>query len=85
MLENLEFDDAEAPTIGLVPDGTSWEQVQDHIKIAHHPLLVPMLDTGTYVGAYWAGTHIVTTEDLGPDQDGALEDFRAYLQDRNET
>lgn len=85
MLENLEFDDAEAPTIGLVPDGTSWEQVQDHIKIAHHPLLVPMPDTGTYVGAYWAGTRIVTTEDLGPDQDGALEDFRAYLQDRNET
>jgi hypothetical protein len=52
VLEDLEFDDAEPPTIGLVPDGTSWEQVQDHIKIAHHPLLVPMPDTGTYAGAF---------------------------------
>jgi hypothetical protein len=85
VLENLEFDDAEAPTIGLVADGTSWEQVQDHIKIAHHPLLVPMPDTGTYVGAYWAGTQTIVTEDLGPDQDQAIEDFRSYLLDRGET
>ena len=85
MLENLEFDDSEPPTIGLVPDGTSWEQVQDHIKIAHHPLLVPLPAAGTYVGAYWAGTRTIVTEDLGSDQDQALEDFRAYLLDRGET
>jgi len=85
VLENLEFDDSEPPTIGLVPDGTSWEQVQDHIKIAHHPLLVPLPATGTYVGAYWAGTRTIVTEDLGSDQDQALEDFRAYLLDRGET
>jgi hypothetical protein len=85
VLENLEFDDAEAPTIGLVPDGTSWDQVQDHIKIAHHPLLVPLPDTATYIGAYWAGTRTIVTEDLGPDQDQALEDFRSYLLDRGET
>ncbi len=85
MLDNLEFDDAEPPTIGMVPDGTSWNQVQDHIKIAHHPLLVRLPGTGTYLGAYWAGTQIILTEDLGPDQDQALEDFRTYLQDRGET
>ena len=33
MLEDLEFDDADAPAIGLVPPGVSWEQVRDHIKI----------------------------------------------------
>jgi len=27
-----------------VPAGVSWEEVQDHIKIAHHPLLVPLAE-----------------------------------------
>ena len=41
MLDNLEFDDSDSPAIGLVPPGVSWDQVRDHIKIAHHSLLVP--------------------------------------------
>ena len=41
MLDDLEFDDSDSPAIGLVPPGISWEQVHDHIKIAHHSLLVP--------------------------------------------
>jgi hypothetical protein len=44
-----------------------------------------MPDTGTYVGAYWSGTQTIVTEDLGPDQDQAIEDFRSYLLDRGET
>ena len=40
MLEDLEFDDSDSPAIGLVPLGVSWAQVRDHIKIAHHSLLV---------------------------------------------
>lgn len=37
MLDDLEYDDSESPAIGLVPAGVSWEDVHDHIKIAHHP------------------------------------------------
>ena len=40
MLEDLEFDDGDTPAIGLVPPGVTWEEVHDHIKIAHHHLLV---------------------------------------------
>ena len=35
MLEDLEIDDSGSPAIGLVPPGITWQQVRDHIKIAH--------------------------------------------------
>jgi hypothetical protein len=86
VLDNLEFDDSDSPAIGLVPSGVSWEQVYDHIKIAHHSLLVPpAADRGQFAGAYWTGTDMVVIDDLGPDQDQAVEEFRALLQERGET
>jgi hypothetical protein len=86
MLDDLEFDDSDSPAIGLVPPGVSWEQVRDHIKTAHHSLLVPSAaDGGDFAGAYWTGTDMVVIDDLGPDQDQALDDFRAALQDLGET
>ncbi|HET9972649.1 MAG TPA: hypothetical protein VFQ68_30740 [Streptosporangiaceae bacterium] len=83
MLENLDIDDSDSPAIGLVPPGVSWAEVRDHIKIAHHHLLV--LDDGDYTGAYWTGTDMALVSDLGPDQDEAIQDFRAYLQEHDET
>lgn len=50
MLEGLAYEDSESPAIGVVPAGVSWEEVPDHIKIAHHPLLVPLADGGQYAG-----------------------------------
>ena len=85
MLEDLEIDDSGSPAIGLVPPGVSWEQVRDHIKIAHHHLLVPAADGGEYSGAYWTSTDMAVVEDLGPDQDQAIDEFRAYLQEHDET
>ena len=85
MLEDLEFDDAGSPAIGLVPPGVSWQQVRDHIKIAHHHLLVPPHDGGDYTGAYWTGTEMAVVEDLGPDQEEAIDEFRAFLQEHGET
>jgi hypothetical protein len=86
MLDDLEFDDNDSPAIGLVPPGVTWEQVRDHIKIAHHSLLVaPSVGGGDFAGAYWTGTDMVVIDDLGPDQDQALDDFRAALQDLGET
>jgi hypothetical protein len=86
VLDDLEFDDSDSPAIGLVPPGVSWEQVRDHIKIAHHSLLVaPAADGGQFVGAYWTGTEMIVIDDLGPDQDRAVEEFRALLQDLGET
>ena len=55
MLDGLIHDDGEPPSVGLVPPGTSWADVYDHIKIAHDFLLVQEAD-GEYAGAYWTGT-----------------------------
>jgi hypothetical protein len=86
VLDDLDFDDSGSPAIGLVPPGVSWEQVRDHIKIAHHSLLVPpFADGGQFAGAYWTGTDMVVIDDLGPDQDQAVEEFRALLHDLGET
>ena len=85
MLEDLEFDDSGAPAIGLVPPGVSWQQVRDHIKIAHHHLLVPPAGGGDYAGAYWTGTEMAVLADLGPDEDAAIDEFRAFLQEHDET
>ncbi|HEV3095899.1 MAG TPA: hypothetical protein VG104_02025 [Candidatus Dormibacteraeota bacterium] len=86
MLEDLEFDDSDSPAIGLVPPGVSREEVRDHIKIAHHHLLIPPAGGGDeYSGAYWTGTSMAVVEDLGPDQDQAIDEFRAYLQEHDET
>jgi len=84
MLEDLEFDDADPPPIGLVRPGVTWQQVHDHIKIAHHHLLIPPADGGDYTGAYWTGTKMALVEDLGPDQDEALDEFRAFLAEHDE-
>jgi hypothetical protein len=85
VLQDLEFDDSDSPAIGLVPPGVSWDEVRDHIKIAHHSLLVPAADGGEYAGAYWTGTDMVVISDLGTDQDQAVEEFRLFLQEHDET
>jgi hypothetical protein len=85
VLEDLDIDDSGSPAIGLVPPGITWQQVRDHIKIAHHALLVPSADGAGYAGAYWTGTDMAVVEDLGPDQDDAIDEFRAYLTDHDET
>jgi hypothetical protein len=84
VLEDLEFDDAGSPAIGLVPPGVTWQQVHDHIKIAHHHLLIPPADGGDYTGAYWTGTEMALVEDLGPDAEEAVGEFRAFLAEHDE-
>jgi hypothetical protein len=83
MLDGLTYDDSEPPSIALVPPGTSWEEVREHIKIAHDFLLV-LTESGGYAGAYWTGTEMVMLDDLGTDQDEALDDFREQLSQRGE-
>jgi hypothetical protein len=84
MLDGLSYDDSEPPPIGLVPAGTSWADVHDHIKIAHNFLLVQPADGGEYAGAYWTGTDMVVLGELGPDLDEALDEFRELLRQRGE-
>ena len=83
MLDGLTYDDSEPPSIALVPPGTSWEQVRDHIKIAHDFLLVQPEGSGS-AGAYWTGTRMVVVEDRGAGQDEALDEFRDQLGQRGE-
>jgi len=52
----------------------TWDDVYDHIKIAHHPLLVTLDDGADHAGAYWDGTKMIVAEDLGPDLDEAVTD-----------
>jgi hypothetical protein len=85
VLDDLEYDDSESPAIGLVPAGVLWQDVQDHIKIAHSPLLVVQSGSAQYVGVYWTGTEAVVTEDLDSDHEQAISDFRDYLRERGET
>ena len=86
MLEDLEFDDSDSPAIGLVPPGVSWDEVRDHIKIAHHSSAGALRPTAASIaGAYWTGTDMAVVEDLGPDQDQAIDEFRVFLQEHDET
>jgi hypothetical protein len=85
VLDDPDIDDSGSPAIGLVPPGVSWQQVRDHIKIAHHPLLVPSAGGAGYAGAYWTGADMAVVEDLGPDQEDAIDEFRSYLQEHDET
>jgi hypothetical protein len=84
MLDGLSYDDHEPPSIGLVPPGTSWDDVLDHMKIAHDFLLVEPEASGEYAGAYWTGTDMVVVHELGTDLDEALDDFRDLLRQRGE-
>jgi hypothetical protein len=82
MLDSLAYDDGEPPSIALVPVGTPWDAVLDHIKIAHDFMLVT--DGGEYAGAYWSGTAMIVLNGLGADRDVALEEFREQLRQRGE-
>jgi hypothetical protein len=84
VLDDLEYDDSEPPAIGLVPAGVSWEDIQDHMKIAHHPLVALPEGSREYAGVYWTGTAMAVIEDLGPDHDQAIGEFRELLRDRGE-
>ena len=84
MLEDLAYDDSEEPPIALVPPGVSWDEVRDHIKIVHGPLLVGPAASGQYAGAYWATSQMVVAGDLGSDQDEALREFRDIMHERGE-
>jgi hypothetical protein len=66
----------------MVPEGVTWDEVRDHIKIAHDFMLVPGADG--YAGAYWTGTAMVVLEGLGADHDEALAEFRDQLGQRGE-
>ena len=84
MLDDVEYDDSESPAIGLLPPGVPWEDIQDHIKIAHHPLLVLPDGSDDYVGVYWADAAMAVIEDLGSDLDQAIIEFRDFLRERGE-
>jgi len=84
MLDDLEYDDSESPGIALVPAGVPWEDIQDHVKIAHHPLVALPEGGIEYAGVYWTGTAMAVIEDLGSDRDQAVCEFREFLRDRGE-
>jgi hypothetical protein len=84
VIDDLDIDDSDSPAIGLVPPGVSRDDVRDHVKIGHGPVLVPGADGGDCSGAYWAGTEVVVADGLSPDLDEAVSEFRALLRDAGE-
>lgn len=84
MLDDLSYDDSDEPGIALVPAGISWDEVADHIKIVHGPLLVGPDADGQYAGVYWANAQMVVEPELGSDQDEAVSEFRGVLRERGQ-
>jgi hypothetical protein len=84
VLDDLSYDDSDEPGVALVPAGVSWDEVEDHIKIVHGPLVAGPDDRGQYAGAYWANTRMVIEPDLGSDLDEAVREFRAILRERGQ-
>jgi hypothetical protein len=84
VLYDLEYDDSDSPAIGLVPAGVQWADIQDHIKIAHHPLVALPAGGTQYAGVYWTGTAMAVIEDLGSDHDQAIGEFRELLREHGE-
>ena len=78
MLHELDYDDSEAPSIGLVHARRDVGRTcSGRVEIAHHPLLVALDGGADHAGAYWDGTKMIVEEDLGPDLDEAVAEFRA--------
>jgi hypothetical protein len=42
-------------------------------------------DGGEYAGAYWTGTDMAIVPDLGSDTEQAIDEFRVFLQEHDET
>lgn len=84
MLDELAYDDSDEPAIALVPAGVSWDEIADHIKIVHAPLVAGPDADGRYAGAYWAAASMVVEPDLGRDQDEAVIEFRQILRERGQ-
>jgi hypothetical protein len=84
VLEDLDVDDSEAPAIAIAPAGASWDEVADHVKIMHNPVLAGPGGDGEYTGAYWAGNRLMVAEALGTEQDDALAEFRGILLERGD-
>jgi hypothetical protein len=85
VIEVLEYDDSESPAIGVLDVGVTWEDVEDHIKIQHQPLLLIPEGSDEYTGVYWSNAAMVRVGDLGSDTDEAIGEFREYLRQRGET
>jgi hypothetical protein len=85
VIEVLEYDDSESPAIGVLAPGVAWDDVLDHIKIQHQPLLLIPDGSDEYTGVYWSNAAMVKVEDLGSDTDEAIGEFREFLRQRGET
>jgi hypothetical protein len=84
VLDDVEYDDAGSPAIGLLPPGVPWQDIEDHIKISHHPLLVLRDGSDEYTGVYWADAAMSVLNGLGPDLDEAIAGFRDYLREHGQ-
>jgi hypothetical protein len=84
VLHELDYDDSDAPAIGLVPAGVIRAVVQRHQQRMVRDLDVVVHVVPCHAGAYWDGTKMIVAEDLGPDQDEAVAEFRDLLRERGE-
>jgi hypothetical protein len=83
LISNITVDATEPPEIDLLQAPLPWEQVQNHVGIAHRPVLAPQPDSDQYKGVYWNNQtrSVEVTGDLGSDQGQAAGGFRAFLRE----
>jgi hypothetical protein len=56
MLDGLTYDDSEPPSIALVPAGTSWEEVRDHMLTRTRRLMSSASSSGSTASCDAGGT-----------------------------
>ena len=83
-MTNLATTTATSRASAWCRQASSWDEIADHIKIVHGPLLAGPDANGQYAGAYWAAARMVVEPDLGPDQDEAVSEFRQILRERGQ-
>jgi hypothetical protein len=83
MADKITFDSSEPPTIGIAQPGTTWQEVDDYVRVAHNPVLAVPPREDQYRGVYWdpATATVGTTGDLAKELNDALRQFRGFLQE----
>jgi len=81
MPAKITVDATEPLDVGVAEPGTTWQEIDDYVRIAHNPVLAVPPDATQYRGVYWDPSTAMTgtTGDLGSDLHAALSEFRAIL------
>lgn len=80
MTDKIIFDSAEPPNIGVARPGTTSQEIEDYVRVAHNPVIALPPGDEQYRGVYWTPPTVSFTDELGTDLEGAMRQFRSFLR-----